>query len=86
MDHDTRAAVFDGTAEHYDEDTFHARVADALVEPLPDGPGLVLDGLGGAEQADPPERVRFVERDRLLARHSHSTTAFQSGFSGSRCP
>jgi ubiquinone/menaquinone biosynthesis C-methylase UbiE len=67
VDHTRRAAVFDGTAEHYDEDTFHARVADALVEPLPSGPGLVLDvacGTGFAAYAAlrlKPERVLAVD-------------------------
>ncbi|MFI5590833.1 class I SAM-dependent methyltransferase [Amycolatopsis sp. NPDC051758] len=67
MDHDARAAVFDGTAEHYDEDTFHAQVADALVAPLPTGPGLVLDvatGTGFAAYAAlrlKPSRVLAVD-------------------------
>ncbi|HEY3464409.1 MAG TPA: class I SAM-dependent methyltransferase [Amycolatopsis sp.] len=67
MDHDTRAAFFDGTAEHYDEDTFHRAVADALVEPLPTGPDLVLDvatGTGWAAYAAlrlKPARVLAVD-------------------------
>ncbi|SEB34150.1 Methyltransferase domain-containing protein [Amycolatopsis tolypomycina] len=75
MDHDVRAAVFDGTAEHYDEDTFHARVAEALVEPLPDGPELVLDvatGTGFAAYAAlrlKPARVLAVDLSpEMLAR------------------
>ncbi|MEV6879368.1 class I SAM-dependent methyltransferase [Amycolatopsis sp. NPDC051128] len=68
MDHDSRAAFFDGTAEHYDEDpTFHAAVADALVAPLPEGPELVLDvatGTGFAAYAAlrlKPARVLAVD-------------------------
>ncbi|WIY03631.1 class I SAM-dependent methyltransferase [Amycolatopsis mongoliensis] len=67
MDHESRAALFDGTAEHYDEDTFHAQVADALVEPLAPGPQLVLDvatGTGFAAYAAlllKPERVLAVD-------------------------
>jgi len=67
VDHNTRAAVFDGTAERYDEDTFHASVAEALVMPLPDGPGLVLDvacGTGFAAYAAlrlKPSRVLAVD-------------------------
>ncbi|WP_410668618.1 class I SAM-dependent methyltransferase [Amycolatopsis sp. cmx-4-68] len=67
MDHDTRAAFFDGTAENYDEDTFHAQVAAALVEPLPPAPGLVLDvatGTGFAAYAAlrlKPARVLAVD-------------------------
>ncbi|VVJ24360.1 SAM-dependent methyltransferase [Amycolatopsis camponoti] len=67
MDHASRAALFDGTAENYDEDTFHAQVADALVAPLPAGPGLVLDvatGTGFAAYAAlrlKPSRVLAVD-------------------------
>jgi ubiquinone/menaquinone biosynthesis C-methylase UbiE len=67
VDHDTRAAFFDDTAEHYDEDTFHASVAEALVAPLPDGPELVLDvatGTGFAAYAAlqlKPGRVLAVD-------------------------
>jgi len=64
---ETRAAFFDGTAEHYDDDTFHASVAEALVEPLPSGPELVLDvatGTGFAAYAAlrlKPARVLAVD-------------------------
>ncbi|WP_284745517.1 class I SAM-dependent methyltransferase [Amycolatopsis sp. RTGN1] len=67
MDHDARAALFDSTAEHYDEDTFHARVADELVAPLPPEPDLVLDvatGTGFAAYAAlrlKPSRVLAVD-------------------------
>jgi ubiquinone/menaquinone biosynthesis C-methylase UbiE len=67
VDDDVRAAVFDGTAEHYDEDPFHPSVADALVSPLPPGPGLVLDvacGTGFAAYAAlrlKPARVLAVD-------------------------
>ncbi len=43
MDEITKAGVFDGMAAGYDEDDFHARVADALLAGLPEEPGLVLD-------------------------------------------
>lgn len=75
MDHDSRAALFDSTAEHYDEDTWHASVAEALVEPLPEGPGLVLDvatGTGFAAFAAlrlKPSRVLAVDLSpAMLAR------------------
>jgi ubiquinone/menaquinone biosynthesis C-methylase UbiE len=75
VDHGTRAAVFDGTAEHYDDDTFHARVADALVAPLPSRPELVLDvatGTGFAAYAAlrlKPSRVLAVDLSpAMLAR------------------
>jgi len=64
---ETRAAFFDGTAEHYEDDTFHASVAEALVEPLPSGPELVLDvatGTGFAAYAAlrlKPARVLAVD-------------------------
>lgn len=67
MDDKTRAAFFDETAEHYDDDTFHARVAEALVEPLPEAPSLVLDvatGTGFAAYAAlslKPARVLAVD-------------------------
>ncbi len=67
MSDETRATFFDETAEDYDEDTFHAQVAEALVEPLPAGPGLVLDvatGTGFAAYAAlqlKPERVLAVD-------------------------
>ncbi|SFW44828.1 class I SAM-dependent methyltransferase [Amycolatopsis australiensis] len=67
MSNESRAAFFDGTAEHYDDDNFHALVADALVEPLPDGPELVLDvatGTGFAAYAAlrlKPARVLAVD-------------------------
>ncbi|MGW3965539.1 class I SAM-dependent methyltransferase [Amycolatopsis sp. NPDC005003] len=67
MSDESRAAFFDGTAEHYDDDTFHARVADALVEPLPSEPELVLDvatGTGFAAYAAlrlKPVRVLAVD-------------------------
>lgn len=67
MSDETRAAFFDGTAEHYDDDTFHASVAEALVEPLPSGPELVLDvatGTGFAAYAAlrlKPARVLAVD-------------------------
>ncbi|MCR6488661.1 class I SAM-dependent methyltransferase [Amycolatopsis sp. OK19-0408] len=67
MDDKTRADFFDETAEHYDEDTFHAQVAEALVSPLPDSPGLVLDvatGTGFAAFAAlrlKPSRVLAVD-------------------------
>jgi ubiquinone/menaquinone biosynthesis C-methylase UbiE len=67
VDHESRAALFDGTAEHYDEDTFHAQVAAALVAPLPSEPGLVLDvatGTGFAAYAAlelKPGRVLAVD-------------------------
>lgn len=67
MDHDTRAAFFDDTAEHYDEDTFHRAVAGALVSPLPDAPESVLDvatGTGFAAYAAlrlKPSRVLAVD-------------------------
>ncbi|MBE8525115.1 class I SAM-dependent methyltransferase [Amycolatopsis sp. H6(2020)] len=75
MDHDVRAAVFDGTAEHYDDDTFHARVAEALVGLLPSGPELVVDvatGTGFAAYAAlrlKPARVLAVDLSpSMLAR------------------
>ncbi|WIX87617.1 class I SAM-dependent methyltransferase [Amycolatopsis sp. DG1A-15b] len=75
MSDESRAAFFDGTAEHYDDDTFHARVAEALVEPLPDGPELVLDvatGTGFAAYAAlrlKPARVLAVDLSpEMLAR------------------
>ena len=43
MDEITKAGVFDGMAEGYDEGDFHVRVADALLTGLPPGPELVLD-------------------------------------------
>ncbi|MGW4064175.1 class I SAM-dependent methyltransferase [Amycolatopsis sp. NPDC004747] len=67
MSDESRAAFFDGTAEHYDDDTFHASVASALVEPLPPGPDLVLDvatGTGFAAYAAlklQPARVLAVD-------------------------
>ncbi|WP_033261421.1 class I SAM-dependent methyltransferase [Amycolatopsis vancoresmycina] len=67
MSDESRAAFFDTTAEHYDDDTFHASVASALVEPLPPGPGLVLDvatGTGFAAYAAlrlKPTRVLAVD-------------------------
>lgn len=67
MNRDSRAAFFDGTAEQYDEDTFHVRVAEALVEPLPAEPELVLDvatGTGFAAYAAlrlKPGRVLAVD-------------------------
>ncbi|MDS0132256.1 MULTISPECIES: class I SAM-dependent methyltransferase [unclassified Amycolatopsis] len=67
MSDESRAAFFDGTAEHYDDDTFHASVAAALVEPLPSGPELVLDvatGTGFAAYAAlqlKPTRVLAVD-------------------------
>ncbi|MET8853858.1 class I SAM-dependent methyltransferase [Amycolatopsis sp. NPDC004625] len=67
MSDESRAAFFDGTAEHYDDDTFHASVASALVEPLPSAPGLVLDvatGTGFAAYAAlrlKPARVLAVD-------------------------
>ncbi|MEU7784301.1 class I SAM-dependent methyltransferase [Amycolatopsis sp. NPDC049159] len=77
MDHDSRAALFDSTAEHYDEDTFHASVAEALVSPLPGSPGLVLDvatGTGFAAYAAlslKPSRVLAVDLSpAMLARAS----------------
>ncbi|MEU4249507.1 class I SAM-dependent methyltransferase [Amycolatopsis sp. NPDC026612] len=75
MSDESRAAFFDGTAEHYDEDTFHASVAEALVEPLPGAPGLVLDvatGTGFAAYAAlqlKPARVLAVDLSpAMLAR------------------
>ncbi|WP_326956003.1 class I SAM-dependent methyltransferase [Amycolatopsis sp. NBC_01286] len=75
MDHDTRADFFDSTAENYDEDTFHASVAEALVLPLPEGPELVLDvacGTGFAAYAAlrlKPSRVLAVDLSpAMLAR------------------
>ncbi|WP_329052258.1 class I SAM-dependent methyltransferase [Amycolatopsis sp. NBC_01488] len=77
MNQESRAAFFDGTAEHYDEDTFHAQVADALVAPLPPEPGLVLDvatGTGFAAYAAlrlKPARVLAVDLSpAMLARAS----------------
>ncbi|WP_410616223.1 class I SAM-dependent methyltransferase [Amycolatopsis sp. lyj-109] len=67
MSDESRAAFFDGTAEHYDDDTFHASVAEALVEPLPSGPELVVDvatGTGFAAYAAlqlKPARVLAVD-------------------------
>ncbi|OXM66884.1 class I SAM-dependent methyltransferase [Amycolatopsis vastitatis] len=67
MDHDSRAVFFDGTAEHYDDDTFHAAVADELIAPLPSEPGVVLDvatGTGFAAYAAlrlKPVRVLAVD-------------------------
>ncbi|SEF31647.1 Methyltransferase domain-containing protein [Amycolatopsis pretoriensis] len=67
MTDETRAAFFDETAEHYDEDDFHALVADALVSPLPSAPELVLDvatGTGFAAYAAlglKPARVLAVD-------------------------
>ncbi|WP_410569237.1 class I SAM-dependent methyltransferase [Amycolatopsis sp. cmx-4-61] len=67
MSDESRAAFFDGTAERYDEDPFHASVAEALVEPLPSGPELVLDvatGTGFAAYAAlklNPARVLAVD-------------------------
>ena len=75
MDQDSRAVFFDSTAEHYDEDTFHAAVADALVAPLPSEPGVVLDvatGTGFAAYAAlrlKPARVLAVDLSTaMLAR------------------
>ncbi|RSD22120.1 class I SAM-dependent methyltransferase [Amycolatopsis eburnea] len=75
MDHDSRAALFDSTAEHYDEDPWHASVAEALVAPLPDAPELVLDvatGTGFAAYAAlrlKPARVLAVDLSpAMLAR------------------
>ncbi|MER6791339.1 class I SAM-dependent methyltransferase, partial [Amycolatopsis mediterranei] len=67
MSDESRAALFDGTAEQYDADPFHGLVAEALVEPLPDAPGLVLDvatGTGFAAYAAlrlKPARVLAVD-------------------------
>jgi ubiquinone/menaquinone biosynthesis C-methylase UbiE len=64
---ESRAAFFDRTAEQYDDDPFHGSVAEALVEPLPDAPGLVLDvatGTGVAAYAAlrlKPARVLAVD-------------------------
>jgi ubiquinone/menaquinone biosynthesis C-methylase UbiE len=72
VDHDTRAAFFDDTAEHYDEDTFHASVAEALVAPLPESPALVLDvacGTGFAAYAAlrlKPSRVLAVDLSPVM--------------------
>ncbi|NBH08912.1 class I SAM-dependent methyltransferase [Amycolatopsis sp. SID8362] len=75
MDHDSRAALFDSTAEHYDEDPWHASVAEALVSPLPESPELVLDvatGTGFAAYAAlrlKPARVLAVDLSpAMLAR------------------
>lgn len=81
MDHDSRAAVFDGTAEHYDEDTFHARVAEALVAPLPEGPELVLDvatGTGFAAYAAlrlKPARVLAVDLSTAMVARAEAKAA-----------
>src|SRR4051812_8146504 len=67
MRDEARPPFFAGTAEHYAEATFHPGVADALVEPLPSGPGLVLDvaaGTGFASYAAlrlKPARVLAVD-------------------------
>ena len=67
MTDESRAAFFDRTAEQYDDDPFHGSVAEALVEPLPDAPGLVLDvatGTGFAAYAAlrlKPARVLAVD-------------------------
>ncbi|MFJ1762008.1 class I SAM-dependent methyltransferase [Amycolatopsis sp. NPDC088138] len=81
MDHDSRAAVFDGTAERYDEDPFHASVAEALVAPLPDGPELVLDvacGTGFAAYEAlrlKPSRVLAVDLSPAMIARAESKAA-----------
>ena len=81
MDHDVRAAVFDGTAEHYDDDTFHARVAEALVGPLPSGPELVVDvatGTGFAAYAAlrlKPARVLAVDLSMAMLARAEAKAA-----------
>jgi ubiquinone/menaquinone biosynthesis C-methylase UbiE len=81
VDHNLRAAVFDGTAEHYDEDTFHASVAEALVEPLPEGPELVLDvatGTGFAAYAAlrlKPARVLAVDLSTAMLARAQAKAA-----------
>ncbi|GAB3153459.1 class I SAM-dependent methyltransferase [Amycolatopsis stemonae] len=81
MDHDSRAALFDSTAEHYDEDEFHALVADALVSPLPSSPGLVLDvatGTGFAAYAAlqlKPSRVLAVDLSPAMVERATAKAA-----------
>ncbi len=83
MDHDSRAALFDSTAEHYDEDEFHALVADALVSPLPASPGLVLDvatGTGFAAYAAlqlKPSRVLAVDLSPAMVERATAKAASQ---------
>ena len=81
MNQESRAAFFDGTAEHYDEDTFHAQVADALVAPLPPEPGLVLDvatGTGFAAYAAlrlKPARVLAVDLSPAMVARAEAKAA-----------
>ncbi|WP_103352996.1 class I SAM-dependent methyltransferase [Amycolatopsis sp. CA-128772] len=83
MSDDTRAAFFDGTAEHYDDDTFHASVAEALVSPLPAGPELVLDvatGTGFAAYAAlrlKPARVLAVDVSPAMVARAEAKAAAQ---------
>jgi len=61
------AAMFDGQAEAYDEDTFHPAVAAALVDSLTGEPGTIVDvacGTGAAAFAvlrHAPRRVLAVD-------------------------
>ena len=83
MDHDSRAALFDSTAEHYDEDEFHSLVADELVSPLPSAPGLVLDvatGTGFAAYAAlrlKPARVLAVDLSPAMVARATAKAATQ---------
>ncbi|MGW5747880.1 class I SAM-dependent methyltransferase [Amycolatopsis sp. NPDC003861] len=83
MSDESRAAFFDGTAEHYDDDTFHASVAAALVEPLPSGPELVLDvatGTGFAAYAAlqlKPARVLAVDLSPAMVARAEAKAAAQ---------
>ncbi len=83
MSDESRAAFFDGTAEHYDDDTFHASVASALVEPLPTGPELVLDvatGTGFAAYAAlrlKPARVLAVDLSPAMVARAEAKAAAQ---------
>ncbi|WP_086844057.1 class I SAM-dependent methyltransferase [Amycolatopsis kentuckyensis] len=85
MDHDVRAAVFDGTAEHYDDDTFHARVAEALVDPLPSEPEFVVDvatGTGFAAYAAlrlKPARVLAVDLSPAMLARAEAKADFDPG-------
>ncbi|MFJ9783744.1 class I SAM-dependent methyltransferase [Amycolatopsis sp. NPDC101161] len=83
MTDNSRAAFFDETAEHYDQDDFHALVADALVEPLPTSPGLVLDvatGTGFAAYAAlrlKPSRVLAVDLSPAMVERATAKAASQ---------
>jgi ubiquinone/menaquinone biosynthesis C-methylase UbiE len=80
---ESRAAFFDGTAEHYDVDTFLAQVAEALVDPLPESPDLVLDvatGTGFAAYAAlrlKPARVLAVDLSPAMVERARAKAPAQ---------